>query len=804
MADTNTTARSGLLQNWRTYFILFIGVILLLYGTGLIGSQPIEKYLGGAFPAQRASQNPYKVAFDNLTFDNPIAFNVVPQQERIVLGQLNGKIYWFDNDQDTNTKNLLVDLSDEVGLVADGGFLGLELHPDFGTDGNNFIFVYYATKDADGNNVPETYTIQNCDSEEYWGNFLILERFEVHPDNMAFVAESRTNVIKIRMYGTSHRGGGLDFGDDGFLYLSIGDQTAWKKAQDITNNIDGGVMRIDIDNDSTKSHPPVRTMPEDAGFFDETTGKEYWIPNDNPFLSPEGSNFEEYYSIGLRNPHRMTKDILTGTFYIGEIGLDSYEEINVLSKGKNYGWPLFEGNAQGPDPNCITELYNKMPHEKPLIVFENQEANSIIGGYVYRGTKIPQLYGKYICGDYGNGGEIWSVDTQTGSYSLLGNFLPSNIISFGQDPDGEIYLLKLGDSVNLYQMTTPKISYEGVPKVLSETGAFEDLATLTASDGLVPYELIESFWSDGALKKRWMNIPNDGTHDTPEERIHFSENGVWDFPDGSVLVKHFDLQTDENDPNKTKKIETRFSIKGEDGEFYFLSYKWNDEETDATLQEVGIDEPIAITKKDGSTRYQDWRYPSNTECITCHNTMSKGSLGLRTRYLNSDYNYTHGDTDSTANQLVALIHLGILDESISEEDTFRLLTHSSIDDPNASIDEKARSYLDLNCAYCHRPGTGNRSEFDLRLFNTLEQTGLLTAGTVTPMGIEGEKIIVPGDAEKSILYLRLNTLKTNAMMPPLAKSVLDEDAVTLIKDWINQIGGSTNQKQVSITNTTTE
>ena len=194
-------------------------------------------------------------------------------------------------------------------------------------------------------------------------------------------------------------------------------------------------------------------MPEDHGFPEEVTGKEYWIPNDNPFLSANGDNFEEYYTLGHRNPHRMTKDTETGTLYIGEIGLSTHEEINIVSPGKNYGWPVYEGYVK--KNFCGNTLYNNMAHEGPLLAFPRSQANAIIGGFVYRGAEIPELYGKYICADYGGGEEIWSVDVNNGSYELLGSFLPSNVISFGQDDQGEIYIMKLGTDT-LYKLKKKK------------------------------------------------------------------------------------------------------------------------------------------------------------------------------------------------------------------------------------------------------------------------------------------------------------------------------------------------------------
>jgi len=781
----------------RTWIIVVFSFLLLaavpfLQGPGLTNVYPVGNYLNGNFPSLSPSSLPYKPAFPNLTFNSPLTFNMHPTQNIIILGQRDGKIYWFNNQDQTTDKNLMLDLSNEVGVVWDGGFLGLALHPDFGTAGSNYFYTYYTTKDSNGNNFPNSYTTQNCNTEEYWGNYLMLTRFEVADGTLNVIPNSQTTLFKVRMYGTTHRGGGLLFGDDGFLYLATGDQTEWPKSQDIINNIDGGVLRMDVDKiGGAISRPANKQMPEDHGFSDEITGKEYYIPYDNPFINSTandlifpGYKFEEYYTLGHRNPHRMTKDTETGILYIGEIGLSTHEEINVVSKGKNFGWPVYEGNVK--KNFCGNTLYNSMAHEGPLVSFPRSDANSIIGGFVYRGTEVPELYGKYICADYGTGEEIWSVDVSTGNYDELGTFLPTNVISFGQDDAGEIYIMKLGTDT-LYKLAQKNDVTETIPEWLSQTGAFTNLSTLAPTPGVIEYDLIEPFWSDRATKKRWLAIPNNGTYNTPQEQIEFSENDVWNFPVGSVLIKHFELPLDANNPGITKRLETRFSIKGEDGKFYFATYKWNPGQTDAQLLDSGLDETINITDENGQGQQQIWHYPSTAECLSCHNSASGGTLGARTRYINK--NITYQETAINANQLVTLSSLGILDETITDAQTTSYLTAVEYDS-GASLDEKARSYLDLNCAYCHSPGTGNRAGFDLRLINTLEETGLLTAGFSTDLGISGAAIVVEGDASKSLLYHRLNSADPNIMMPPLSKNEVDTEAATMIETWINQLGQS--------------
>ncbi|WP_339614640.1 PQQ-dependent sugar dehydrogenase [uncultured Winogradskyella sp.] len=774
----------------KTSVVIFTSLLLFsampfFMGPGLDTPEQMGVFLNGNFPAESTTTaEPYRVAFPNVTFFYPITFKTVPLQDKLVIGQLDGQIFWIENDESTTNKNLIADLSTEVGITADAGFLGLTIHPNFG-NGDNYFYVYYTTKNSDGENEPSTYATQNCDLDDPYTNFVILERFEVDPTTLLLVPGSRINLLKNRMNGTTHRGGGMDFGDDGFLYLTVGDQAAWRRAQNMTSNLDGGVLRLDVDKDPSRSHPPIRKKPQDTGDSEEESGIEYWIPNDNPFLSADGSTFEEYYSVGLRNPFRMTKDSQTGIFYIGDVGLDSFEEINVLGSGLNYGWPLFEGDGAGP--GCVTQLLYNMSHEGPLTAFPRDRANSITGGYVYRGTNIPEYFGKYICSDYGQGDELFSVDLSTGNFEEIGNFLPRDIIAFGEDYDNELYLLKAGQNTTLYKMksTDSEISYDLFPQLLSEAGIFTDLNTLAVTDGIIPYDLIESFWSDGALKRRWLAIPNNGTYNTSGEQIDYSENGDWDFPEGTVIIKHFDLKINDNNPNITRKIETRLSIMRENGKFYFLTYNWNEGQTDATLQSIELDEPIDITTTTGGIRTQTWHFPSNTECLTCHSDANKGSLGLRSRYLNKDYTYS--ETGITANQLVTLSHLGIIDEEIIDSDTPNILTSKSIYDANATLDEKARSYLDLNCAYCHRPESENRAAFDLRLFNSLEATNILNAGVLTTLGITDEEIIFPGNASKSILYHRMNSVDLTIMMPPLSKSIVDNDVVILIENWINQL-----------------
>ncbi|GGD74282.1 hypothetical protein GCM10011412_09920 [Maribacter cobaltidurans] len=767
----------------------------MFLGPGLTGTEPIGGFLNGNFPDVDLSDEPYEEAYGNVRFDWPLTFTPVPGQSRIVIGQLDGKIYWMD-DVANPTKNLLVDFSAEVGdaipvngvkEVWDGGLLGLELHPNFGTAGNNYVYIYYTTDSGNpaagvGGGASGTF---GCFNDEFHGNYLNLERFELNPTTMAFVANSRVTLMKRRMLNSTHRGGAMEFGNDGYLYVATGEQGRAVSAQDITDNLDGGVLRIDVDMNPSTGHAPIRTMPQDTGETDEITGQFYFIPDDNPFQSPTGATFEEYYTLGIRSPHRMSKDSQTGELYIGDVGESTHDEINVVSAGKNYGWPIWEGNDPPPNYDCGISMLDNMPHEGPLTEFDRTDAVSIIGGHVYRGTEFTAFNGKFITADWGTR-KIFSVDIVSGDYETLGT-LPGRPISFGENANGDIFYLTQGNNVPLYRFVEPGVT-SGMPQTLTATGAFTDLQNLIVADGFVPYEMIDPFWSDGAYKKRWLAVPNP--MGTPQP-IQYSEDGTWVFPVGSVLIKHFDYPiVDANGISTTKKIETRFSIKNSNGNWTFLSYNWNQAETEAFLVDMSTGLSEALTINETTNEEITWRYPSTNECLNCHNPASQGTLGPRTRYLNSDYDYSQHDPNGvSANQLVTLSHLGILDQTITDADTDNFLTHTSINDPNAGLEEKARSYMDLNCAYCHQPANDLRPQFDLRLMNSLAETGLLTSNVTEIVSAmpSDQRIVYAGDASKSQIYHRTNSTTPGVMMPPLAKGQVDEEGVALLEAWINQL-----------------
>jgi uncharacterized repeat protein (TIGR03806 family) len=752
----------------------------VLTGYGLDAPVPVGTFLNGVLPSRTptgVARWTVRPAFPALTFDDTTVIRPAPNSNRLYVGSREGVIWSFVNHPSTATKDLFLDISNRVAVVWDGGFLGLAFHPEFGVPGSpnrGRVYTYYCA----------TYTgnYPRNETAGFFNVYLRLSRFRVPDGSLAADPNSEEILFNFRLYNSSHRGGDIAFGPDGYLYVPIGEQFNFETAQDIANNLEGGILRIDVDQDPTRSHAPRRKLP--LGFADESSGRHYWIPNDNPFLDPNGSIFEEYYSLGHRNPHRLTFDPLTGRLWSGEIGSWMREEVNVIVKGGNYGWPFREGLTGGPRPQPPTIIGTL---RQPAIDFARTEARAIIGGYVYRGSAHSTLEGTFLCGDFIHR-NIWALtynaDTNVATKELLTTYDPDQLTTFGQDHAREVYLGGLGLGRPIYKLAAV-IDYVGdAPPLLSQTGAFTDLPNLTPAPGLIPYDVNSPLWSDGAAKRRWIAIPNDGTHDTLAETIRFSADGNWDFPVGTVLIKHFDMPIDERNPTILRRLETRFLIKGVDNRFYGLTYRWRTNGSDADLLTEGAQEQITVQTARG-TRNQIWVYPDRNQCLTCHTTAAGSVLGVRTHQLNRPFEYEI--TGRTDNQIRTWNHLRIFAAPLDEARIPTLPSAVAIDDMSASLDKRARSYLDANCASCHRPGTANRSPIDARLGIPLFAQQIVRGSVLDDLGTPGSKVAVPHDLTRSVLHKRMATPDPNLAMPPLARNLVDEAAAELIKQWIGDL-----------------
>ncbi|HEY1120379.1 MAG TPA: chitobiase/beta-hexosaminidase C-terminal domain-containing protein, partial [Haloferula sp.] len=324
----------------------------------------------------------------------------------------------------------------------------------------------------------------------------------------------------------------------------------------------------------------------------------------------------------------------------------------------------------------------------------------------------------------------------------------------------------------------PATAGEPLPPTLSATGIFSD-RNLTPKAGVVPYSLNNPAWADGAETQHWVILPESG-------KIGFAPTGEFTWPGGTILVQHFEIVT--NQASKTRKrLETRVLVLDATGSFgYGATYRWRADQTDAELVDApgGQEEVLKITDASGKIREQTWSYPGSGLCFMCHTPNAGFVLGPKVRQLNGDHAYSGGRTD---NQLRTWNYLQMFTQALDESSIKGYASTCRIDDKGKSLEDRVRSYIDSNCAQCHRPnGTG--ALWDARFDTPLAQQGLLNGEVRNTFGVENGKVVVPGDLEKSLLHRRMGSTSPAEQMPPVTRNVVDSAALDVIAEWIRAQG----------------
>jgi uncharacterized repeat protein (TIGR03806 family) len=734
-------------------------------------------------------------AFPNLTFEDPTFLTSAPRTNLLYVCGRQGTIWVFPNDPNTTTKTEFLSLTNRNQGYDDCGLLGMAFHPEFnqpGSTNRGYVYIYYQYNPNPVNpglNRPD-WTIPTYNR---------LSRFTV-PDG-SLVADPNSELVLINQFDQHlwHNGGGLFFGTDGFLYLSNGDEGGsddyYQNAQKINKGLFSGVLRIDVNQDPAKSHPvhrqPLSGATPPLG-WPGSYSSNYFIPNDNPFVNPDGTVLEEFFALGFRSPHRMTFDPPTGQIWLGDVGDSAREEVDLIVKGGNYQWDYGEGlNFSGPSQMPIPLIGIDTP---PVYNYPHFDTNGnatgdscVIGGYVYRGAEhAADLAGKYIFGD-NYSGRIWSLvynGTNAPTVTYLCNMPPgllyTGLSSFGLDQNNELYMCQMGSDGQIWKLARNGDPVPAPPTLLSQLGIFTNLATLSTSPGLVPYTVNSPLWSDAALKSRWLALPNDGG---ANEQIGFAPTGEWTFPVGTVFVKHFELGVDDTNPALRKRLETRVLVHATNGNYYGLTYKWRSDNSEADLLTNSLNEDIVIATANG-TRTQTWYYPSRQDCLICHNPNANFVLGVKTRQLNGLLTYpSSGVTD---NQLRTLNHLGLFNPALDETNIPSYTAMVHVTNTTASLETRVRSYLDANCSQCHRPNGGVQANYDARFDTPLADQNIINGAVGNTLGITGAKVVVPSDISKSIMHVRLNTTGPDKM-PPLARNTIDTNAVATLQAWINSL-----------------
>ena len=790
--------------------VLFFGFapLLMPLNFGLSNAEAMSPYLNGVFTANQPT-GPDSVtytienAFPNLVFLDPVKLLELPNGQLIVLGK-SGDVWVFNNDPAVNTKTQILDITPQVRIAGDGGMLGLALHPEFGVSGSPNEFYLYIW-----------YRYKPVGSSQGQNAYMRLSRFTINSSYTNI--DPNSEFVMIQQYDRHdwHNGGDMFFGMDGFLYIAIGDEGGandqFNRTQSISDWLFGGVLRIDVDmQGGTVSHP-IRRQPQNgasppSGFPNSFT-QGYYIPSDNPWLDPNGGILEEFWAIGTRSPHRMTLDTVTGNIWLGDIGQGTMEEISLVAQSANLQWPYKEGTVNGPKakPNPLIGY-----DQTPVYAYPRTVGRCVIGGHVIRGNKYPELEGRYIFGDH-EMQDVWTLELgpmgngQNVEFLLNvpaeGSGSKDGISSFASISDGTVFILDLfGTNQNGGKIHKLKrIPHGGVPDppaLLSQTGAFTDLVSLTPAAGLIPYTVNSPLWSDGSTKKRWIAIPNDGAFDSASEQVVFDPDDFWSFPAGTVMIKHFELPLDANNPSSTARLETRFFIHNGSNTPYGITYRWNPGGTEAYLTEGEEIGDWQVTDATGAQVTQTWTFPSRQQCMDCHNPTAGFALGLKAHQLNGDLTYASG---ITSNQLETWQHLNIFTQPIPPVDQLRKAY--GLGEITATAEDRIMSYLDANCAHCHRNGQVDAA-FDARYHLLIENkniVGTLASGMNTPMG---QHIVQFGDTSNSELWIRdrMEAGETG-IMPPLARSLVDNEYIDLLTEWImrtNDYQPSTNRTPLNI------
>jgi uncharacterized repeat protein (TIGR03806 family) len=678
-------------------------------------------------------------AFPKLKLEFPVVLVPAQGTNRLFAGELKGRIFSFPNDPDCAKGDLALDLGKLHSELS--ALYGLIFHPEYNK--TRYVYVCYVLRnDLPDGSVVSRFTVSRTDPP---------------------VIDPKSEKVILTFWSGGHNGGCLAFGKDGFLYISTGDGAGpsppdTKMTGQDCSDLLSSILRIDVDH----AEP----------------GKPYSIPADNPFVKLEGVR-PEIWAFGFRNPWKMSIDRSTGDLWVGDVGWELWELIDKVERGGNYGWSVVEG----PQPVHVEGKRGPAPILPTTKVHPHSEAASITGGYVYRGTALPELAGAYIYGDYQTG-IIWALRSQVGAVTWQKELArtPLHLAAFGETNDGELLLVDHDRTHQIYRLTpnADTAATQNFPRRLSETGLFASVREERPAAGVLPYEVNSKLWSDGVTALRFLAIPGTG-------KIGLDGQGTWQFPEGSVLARTVSRELDPGKPASRRRLETQV-LHLETGAWRPYSYLWNDSQDDAVLVgPLGASRPIDIGKGTVNAD-RNYRVHARSECVLCHNpwvekkttafgTQSASPLGVSTAQMNRP----SARSEVKANQLTVLYDEGLLSWT---PDPANLPSLVDPYDESADLDRRARSYLQTNCSHCHQFNAGGTANIALGFEVTLPETKTVGIRPIQgTFGISGAMIVAPGDPSGSVLYYRMSKLG-GGRMPRAGSNQVDERATRMIHDWI--------------------
>ncbi len=561
---------------------------------------------------------PYRLerVFPKLGFNHLTHMSAAPGTARLFVTTEHGQIYSFNPDDKIEKADPFLNFPKDVKSCQPGGgvqgfdaLYSLVFHPKFAD--NRFVYVAYVVDGAKG-------PARSLKNRQRVARFTVSKT-----DPPVADPASEKIILEWPTEKGGHNGCTLLFGPDGYLYISVGDggpatpPDLYKTGQDLSDLL-ASVLRIDVDN--------------------AEEGKLYRVPADNPFVKMPGAR-PEIWAYGLRNPWKMSFDRATGDLWVGDVGWEMWEMVYRVRKGGNYGWSIMEG----PQTVHPLEKIGPTPILKHELYFSHADAASITGGYVYHGKRLPELAGSYICGDWMTC-KVWSTRFEGDKVVSHKEIAQGRmrIIAFGEDNDGELYILGYGDNDGIYRLVPNQAADSAAkfPRKLSETGLFTSVAQLTPAPGVLPYSVNAEPWTDHAVAERLVALENVSTvrffdRAIPVPGTAFFNSRVF-FPSEAVLAKTISMEMDYGKPSSKRRLETQ--ILHFDGiDWFGYTFRWNAAQTDAELVPAGGAETeldIVDPEAPGGRRLQTWRFPSRAQCLICHNGWAGPPLAFTPEQLN--------------------------------------------------------------------------------------------------------------------------------------------------------------------------